>query len=341
VAVGAPHHNANGQFSGHVKVFEITEGAWSQIGSDIEGSNSFDKCGAEVSLSADGYWMAVGCYGHDSGTGYVKVYQFTREGWSKKGDSIFGGRKGSYFGSVVSLSADGQIMAVGAPGLDAVTGHVYVYTWLSDSWVQIGAGMEVEANGSSTVSVSLSADGSMLAAGAKWADGAGTSRGHVEIYKFDKNDGYWSNYGGLDGEFDYDNFGDSVSLSSDGNTLAVGAPDYSSYSGRVCVYKFDEDKSYRQLGDCMNGVAKWDFYGKYVSISDDGLRVAIGGVNIQVNVFGWEEGVWSQIGSDIKGDFSHVSLSAMGYLAMGSPGNDAGGPGAGSVRVVKFDSCNY
>ena len=36
VAVGAKSNDGNGDFSGHVRVFEFSGGSWSQLGSDID-----------------------------------------------------------------------------------------------------------------------------------------------------------------------------------------------------------------------------------------------------------------------------------------------------------------
>ena len=63
--------------------------------------------------------------------------------------------------------------------------------------------------------------------GAPYNDNGGSRAGQVEvfIYSNDTND-EWKKLGqSLQGEAAGDDFGTSVSLSSDGRTLAVGAPD--------------------------------------------------------------------------------------------------------------------
>ena len=71
--------------------------------------------------------------------------------------------------------------------------------------------------------VSLSSDGSIVAIGAQQNDGNGSNSGHVRVYQF--SGGSWSQLGvDIDGEAVGDGLGTSVSLSSDGTTLAVGAP---------------------------------------------------------------------------------------------------------------------
>ena len=78
------------------------------------------------------------------------------------------------------------------------------------------------ADDNSGYSVSLSSDGSTVAIGALYNDGNGSYAGHVRIYE--NTGGSWSQIGqDIDGEAADDQSGYSVSLSSDGNTVAIGA----------------------------------------------------------------------------------------------------------------------
>ena len=70
------------------------------------------------------------------------------------------------------MSADGNIVAIGANGNDGVNfedkaGHVRVYKFHSDGWVQMGADIDGEKRMEYTgSSVSMSSDGSIIAIGA-------------------------------------------------------------------------------------------------------------------------------------------------------------------------------
>ena len=66
------------------------------------------------------------------------------------------------------------------------SGHVRVYVWNGSAWrVQRGADIDGEAFGDeSGWSVSLSADGNIVAIGAELNDGNGSDSGHIRIYKF-------------------------------------------------------------------------------------------------------------------------------------------------------------
>jgi len=148
------------------------------------------------------------------------------------------------FGDSVSLSADGSIMAIGAPlndGNGSNSGHVRVYQNTGGDWDQIGEDIDGEAaNDFSGRSVSLSADGSTVAIGATLNDGNGYDSGHVRIYQ--DTGGAWTKIrNDIDGEAVNDASGRSVSLGFDGSDyiLAIGARenDGNGYdSGHVRAY---------------------------------------------------------------------------------------------------------
>ena len=65
-------------------------------------------------------------------------------------------------------------------------------------------------------------DGTIVAIGAYQNDGNGTDAGHVRVYQYAS--GSWTKLGSdIDGELAGDNSGTSVSLSSDGTIVAIGA----------------------------------------------------------------------------------------------------------------------
>lgn len=94
---------------------------WRQLGDDIQGTNTEERFGRSVSLSADGKMVAVGAgggAGNDSGT--VRIFSYDANGvWTQAGQNIDG--------KAVSLSADGSRVAVGAPRGDNDSGYVHVY----------------------------------------------------------------------------------------------------------------------------------------------------------------------------------------------------------------------
>ena len=162
-----------------------------------------------------------------------------------------------YFGSAVALDGDGDLLAVGAYGDDGSSssyyesGAVYLYSFANTIWHRaykgtIGRGysgndsIDHSSLGSSDQfgrSVALDNNGDRLVVGAIGDDGNSDSTydtGAVYSYSFSDSDfssgslevtlgsGYTTN--GMTIDFDeYDYFGGSVALTSDGERMAVGA----------------------------------------------------------------------------------------------------------------------
>jgi hypothetical protein len=270
---------------------------WVQKGMDIDGEATDDYSGYSVSLSADGLIVAIGAYQNDgingSNSGHVRVYEW--DGMSmyiQKGIDIDGEAQSDYSGQSVSLSADGLIVAIGAIPNDGIngndSGHVRVYEWIGSasnetvSWVQKGIDIDGEAISDwSGYSVSLSADGLIVAIGAYQNDGInGASSGHVRVYEWNGVSMYIQKGIDIDGEAIGDWSGYSVSLSADGLIVAIGARRNDTIngndSGHVRVYEWDGMSMYIQKGIDIDGEAQYDWSGFSVSLSADGLIVAIG-----------------------------------------------------------------
>ncbi|GFH56762.1 T9SS C-terminal target domain-containing protein [Chaetoceros tenuissimus] len=384
IAIGAPGNAVNGRFSGHVRVYrlddKLSSPTWIQVGDDIDGENAEDRSGAAVSLSADGKIVAIGApYNAGNGiySGHVRVYRFNDKlsspTWIQVGDDIDGEDVVDQSGWSVSLSSDGNTIAIGAPG-NAVngrfSGHVRVYRLddklSSPTWIQVGDDIDGEnAEDRSGAAVSLSADGKIVAIGAPYNAGNGIYSGHVRVYRFnDKlSSPTWIQVGDdIDGEDVVDQSGWSVSLSSDGNTIAIGAPGNAvngRFSGHVRVYRLDDKLSsptWIQVGDDIDGENAEDRSGAAVSLSADGKIVAIGapynaGNGIysgHVRVYRFNDKLssptWIQVGDDIDGEDVvdqsgwSVSLSSDGNtVAIGAYGNDGNGSDSGHVRVYRLD----
>jgi len=363
VAIGAS--NANGNESGHVRVYELIENSWVQLGQDIDGEAEYDYSGRAVSLSADGTRVAIGAPENSgingSESGHVRVYELIENSWVQLGQDIDGEAEYDYSGRAVSLSANGTRVAIGATENSGIngsnSGHVRVYELIENSWVQLGQDIDGEAEYDDFgYSVSLSADGSRVAIGAEDNDGNGNDSGHARVYELIENS--WVQLGqDIDGEATGDDFGYSVSLSADGSRVAIGGEQNDANgnnSGHVRVYELIEN-SWVQLGQDIDGEAEYDNSGHAVSLSADGTRVAIGArynsnangsESGHVRVYELIENSWVQLGQDIDGEAEYdnsgraVSLSANGTrVAIGALYNsNANGNGSGHVRVYEFKS---
>jgi len=252
VAIGAPLNDGNGQSAGHVRIYQNVNGSWIQIGSDIDGEAAFEGSGYSVSLSSDGNTVAIGANINIGNyppkyKGFVRIYQNVNGGWTQIGSDIVGSVSGEGSGYSVSLSSDGRTVAVGnrknfykLKG----SGVVRIYRNVNGSWTKIGSDINGEREMDySGCSVSLSSDGSIVAIGAMRNDGNGEDAGSVRIYQ--NFNGSWIQIGSdIDGEAARDYFGWSVSLSSDGSTVAIGARENDGNgerAGHVRVFKLKCD----------------------------------------------------------------------------------------------------
>ena len=279
LAVGASGHDSN---KGTVRIYTYNGTAWTQQGSDLDGAAASDQQGRSVSLSSDGTTLAVGAFGHDSNKGTIRIYTYNGTAWNQQGGDLDGEAGNDFQGGSVSLSSDGTTLAAGFYGHDGGKGTVRIYTYNGTAWSQQGSDIDGEgASDRQGGSVSLSSDGTTLAVGAFGHDG---NKGTVRIY--DYNGTAWTQQGSdLDGGVDgfietgggYGQ-GQSVSLSSDGTTLAVGADRHDSNKGTVKIFTYN-GTAWTQQGSDIDGVSNEDRQGQSVSLSSDGTTVAVGAYN--------------------------------------------------------------
>src|SRR6056300_1204123 len=101
LAVGAVRNDGGGTEAGHVRVFNWSGSAWSQVGTDIDGEAAGDWSGISVALSSDGSRLAVGGNQNDgtgSNAGHVRVFDWSGSAWIQLGADIDGEAAGDYFG---------------------------------------------------------------------------------------------------------------------------------------------------------------------------------------------------------------------------------------------------
>jgi hypothetical protein len=324
-----------------------------QIGQTINGEAAADEFGRSISLSSDGNILAVGAYLNDGNgidSGHVRVYENINGTWIQQGQDIDGEAPNDNFGSSVSLSSNGNILAVGGPvndGNGINSGHVRIFENINGTWVQIGQDIDGEApNDFFGWSLSLSSNGNILAVGAPASGGNGINSGHVRIFEY--QNGTWVQVGqDIDGD-PFDNLGFSLSLSGDGNILAIGALLGNNGTGYARVYQ-NLNGSWTQVGQDIDGEADTDLFGAWLSLSSDGSILAVGAPGHDgngdtsglVQIFQNQNGSWIQVGQDINGEAADnesgsVSLSADGsVIAIGAPRNDENGINSGHTRIYK------
>lgn len=215
------------------------------------------------------------------------------------------------FGVDVSLSADGNVLAVGAQyeggdtpeeGGDIGVGSVFVYTRTHGSWTQTGylRSPNPQHGASFGRRVELSASGAVLAVAAPFESGVGNGSSEFEtgsVYVFKQTPAGWSAPVGLQAPVPqrYDRFGIGLRLSESGRTLAVlaGEQNYSTedyenggWGGRVnTLYVFGRAAGEWQLQTVIEGGGEPFFAGdgdatdaesEGFDLSRDGSVLAVG-----------------------------------------------------------------
>ncbi len=236
-----------------------------------------------------------------------------------------GGSLPGHIGSAVGISADGTTVAVGAPHESSAAlgingnaadnslynaGAVYVYVRRGEAWVQ-QAYVKASNAGQSDLfgmSVALSADGNTMAVAAPWERSVATGINGDQnddslpqagaVYVFTRAGDSWSqqayvkasNTGRRDA--DGDQFGSSVALSGDGNTMAVGATtedsaatgingnqadDSAQSAGAVYVFSRGGNTWAQQAYLKGSNTEAGDLFGYDVSLSNDGSTLVVAG----------------------------------------------------------------
>ena len=201
--------------------------------------------------------------------------------------------------------------------------------------------------------VSLSNDGKTLAVGARVHRNqfGRTNHGIGVVYEntgsgFDRNTValQYTSDGTVDSQAKWDSYGTSVAISGNGTVFAVGAiseDEGGSNRGLVRTYKKTND-TWAQLGSNILGEADGDRSGHSVSLSDDGLTMAIGApyndgnqsnsghVRVYHNT---GSSSWVKYINDINGDgqddgIYHARISGDGRtLAIGTPNRNSNAGG--------------
>lgn len=296
-----------------------------------------------------------------SATGRVIVADDFRIRASTIGDDLDGTTAGERFGAALDMSADGTVLAIGAPLSDAGggdSGEVLIYQLTNNEWSLQGSPITgTEAGEQAGRSLALSGDGLTLVVGAERNTAAGQDTGQVRVYRW--GEGAWNLLGlPLSGAASSDYFGKSVAVSHDGSTIAIGAVlnDTSGLNaGQVRVYSWD-GSAWLQIGDALNGERADDRFGFAIALSENARVLAVGapqydadGQNAgQAKVYSWDGAAWQLRGLPITGTSSSDRLGSAidlsvdgGVVAIGSPGSDGNGQDAGRVSVFSWNGSDW
>lgn len=328
VAVGAPLEDGQSGLtsSGAAYIFVRTGDTWSEQ-AYLRASNADidDVFGSVVALSGDGNTLAVGAAGEDSADRFINgnqtdnaaqqagaVYVFIRIGtvWSQQAYiKAANADVMDLFGTALALSANGDVLAVGAPSEDSAetgtagtgasnaamnSGAAYVFTRAGTVWSPAGylKASNTGVDDQLGFALAMSADGATLVVGAPGEDsgattidgpqGDGVDSGGA-AYTFVKTATWNQTAYVKPTTIDFgDSFGRALALSGDGQLLVGASPgDDATAPNSGSVFTF------RRTGDSWNTAEKLqafmpgdnDQFGVSVATTTTGADVYMGASN--------------------------------------------------------------
>lgn len=240
--------------------------------------------------------------------------------WNNSADFYhFGPDSNIEMGRTSSISANGNVVAFAAilnyenyEGMPKDAGFVDVFHQVNGVWTQKGSRIKgTLLNEKSGTSISLNADGSIIAIGSPEANSTTTNDGRVRIYMYVGND--WVLMGNIiSGLQQYASMGYSLQLNNTGNTIAIGIPTgnvSNVYYGLVKVYEFNGTQ-WIQKGNTIVGNSADELFGISVAMNASGDRIVVGaddndtgGSNKgKASVYSFNSGSWTQTGNALFGE---------------------------------------
>lgn len=293
--------------------------------------------------------------------------------WISLGRQLVGTYDCSGFGEAIDFNGDGTILALGANKVHESTGSVKVMKYSSTSggsnnWSIMGDIIGGHYKGESFgKSLQLSKDGNILVVGGYGNGGDNYYYGQVSSYNYVKSTNEWIPFGKyIQGDYQGDRFGISLSMSDNGLTWIAGADNNININvesrqddnnnikrrdGYAKVYSMNHNGEWVQRGRTILGSnGSWTGYavamsgdGQTICVSDRFYSVRKGFQPGRVRCFKWWHTDWRKLGGDLLGDYHRenigYSLSLNGdgtVVAIGAPRY-----GSGSVRVYSLqgDGC--
>lgn len=359
--------------AGIVRIYEQKDGSW-VVSSFLSGRNAGDGFGSAVALSSDGRVLAVSEPSFNNNAGNVRTYLYSPSGYTSL-QEIQGENASDLFGTAISLSSDGQRLAVGVPHhsnsddqerLLSGRAKVFELSVENNEWRSISDGSDgallsgTDVRDRFGLTVDLNDDGSLLCVGAPTNEEHG---GYVQC--FEESGTKWTQLGNKirnkDGLVQSDDqFGSSMRISRDPSgsrhRVAIGAHGKDNENifntGHVVVYEFNPltaERGWIRLGKKVITTANpgkdfgmgfsLDFYKNILSVGIPGANNGAG----KVEIFEFQKGTWEWIRHPtiFDGVASESSSSSYGSAISMTPRGDfaVGSPqsndNAGSVSVYR------
>ncbi|MCH2197343.1 MAG: T9SS type A sorting domain-containing protein [Flavobacteriales bacterium] len=141
IVVGITGEDQGTMNAGKIRVYDFHGVDWNQVGSNINGENSFDAFGRGVDISADGSTIAAGApnqFNSQSNARQAKVFSWDGNAWVQKGATIEGNDFSELLGYDGSLNAGGSVWAVASINHDSPSaqgaGRLQLLQWDGAAW---------------------------------------------------------------------------------------------------------------------------------------------------------------------------------------------------------------
>jgi len=269
---------------GFVEVWVRSGTAWTKEAT-LKASTpmGYEYFGNDVSISADGSVIAVGCraYNHTSdNVGAVYIFQRTGTSWAQTALLMASDwSSNAEFGISVDLSDDGSVLVVGAHLANTAngwgSGAAYVFRKTSGSWVEEAKILPATVTGSNYTGcdVTISGNGTTIAIGAFYQATTGSA------YVYTVSGSTWTQQARLVSGANDGHFGNSLSLSNDGNVLAVGNSTAGAAPTVGAGYVFKRAGTVWSLDRTIKYPTSSLDAGYSCNLSGDGNYVAVGSPN--------------------------------------------------------------
>ncbi len=294
LAIGIPDGQRVGtEVRGQVRIYDYSSGSWTQLGVNLTGENkNFSKFGSSVALSGNGNVLIVGAPGTNRtngltsiDVGQVFVYSLVGTNATLLGSTIFGSGALQMCGSNVAINTDGTIIAISSRGT-LLAGVVRIYQLQGNNWIQLGGDIIGRNNSDNAMNISLNGLGTRICIGAPGTDANGSNSGQTRIFNYDPSSSTWIQIGEINGAAIDAESGTSVSMSRDGNTVAIGSPNTDTLgktdNGYVRLYRL-VDGVWKLLTANIAGENINEKSGTSTSLSSNGNTLIVGAPQYNLN----------------------------------------------------------
>jgi hypothetical protein len=298
IAIGAPGHDLGGNTDkGAVYIYRLMEN--DQV-VDIFGQSDImyasnaaavDGFGQIVSVSANGDVVSVLAPGKDSratNRGDVYVYRKTGGNWT---EHIVTSDLGNLIAVNAKLDATGNKVFVSTNSTLGQT--VVLYQWNGTSYTQTATAVPaVHVNASTGMSLAVNGAGDRIVVSTDKSNTNGINYFGADTYKLVGGSWIKHEIPTPTGIVSGDRFGQSLSISTDGNTVVVGSPGYNSNMGTVYVFKWNGtvwiEETMLSMSD--TGIGSSIQYGHSVAVNASGDIITVGAPYRY-------SGYWAEVGS--------------------------------------------